>query len=341
MWKRTAAIVISLVVSAGFIWLAMRGIPLDEVWADIRGANVPLLILTLLIGLVAIYTRGIRWQGLVDFQISRNRAFYIVGIMMLLNLFLRLGEVARTILARREKVPVVTAATSIVVERLLDTLFVLVVLGLVISRVPNMPEAVQQNIATIAPIFTALTILGFGVLILLARYPKVAHRILDAITSRITILQRLPLTDLLDHLLLGLKPLVNPARFTHAIVWSIISWGLSYIMFMLVQLALGVPDNLWLQSGLSMSLASFSVALPSIGAIGPFETAVIVAGRAFGVADSTGLAIGVVVHVITIIVYAITGIWGFVGMGVQLGDVVKSEPDAAPTESAEVSKEVV
>ncbi|MEM6283146.1 MAG: lysylphosphatidylglycerol synthase transmembrane domain-containing protein, partial [Chloroflexota bacterium] len=258
-------------------------------------------------------------------------------IMMVLNLFLRLGEVARTILARREKVPVMTSAASIVVERLLDTVAVLVVLGIVITQVPNMPETVQQNVATIAPIFTALTIVGFGVLIVLARYPGFAHSILNAVTGRLKFLERLPLGDLLDHLLLGLKPLVHPGRFAHAIIWTAISWSLSYTIFVLGQLALGVPDNVVLQSGLGMSLASFSVALPSLGAIGPFQTAMIVAGRAFGVADSTGLAIGVVVHLLTIIVYAITGFWGFIRLGVQLDDVMQT---AESTEAIEASKEV-
>ncbi len=334
MWKRIGLIAVSLAVSGVFLWWAVRGIPLDEVWSAVQSANPFWIFVSLVVGVLGIYTRGIRWQGLVDFKVSRNRAFYIVGIMMLLNLFLRLGEVARTVLARRERVPVVTTATSIIVERLLDTVFVLLLLAVVVTQVPNMPPEVAANVARIAPVFAGLAIAAFVVLIVLARYRKFAHSLLHAITDRLTFLQRLPLDELLDHLLHGLKPLVEPRSFAHAIGWTLISWILSYITFITVQLAFNLPENLLLQSGLGMSLASFSVALPSIGAIGPFEAAMVLAGQAFGIPEPTAFAIGLVVHAVTIVIYAITGVWGFIGMGVDVGDVVQTAATAEQTAEA-------
>jgi glycosyltransferase 2 family protein len=333
MWKRVGAVVVSVTVSAVFLWWALRGIQLGEVWGDIQHASVFWLVLSFLIGLVGIYTRGIRWRGLVDFKVTRAQGFYIVGIMMMLNLFMRLGEVARTVLARREKIPVVTAATSIVVERLLDTVFVLIVLAVVVSRVPNMPPEVAANVARVAPIFAGLAMTAFLTMVLLARYPQFAHRLLHITTDWLPFLKRLPLDELLDHLLQGLKPLVEWRSFAHAVGWTLISWALSYIVFMMVQYAFGLPDNLVLQSGLGMSLASFSVALPSVGAIGVFQLALITAGQAFYVDEATGLAIGVVIHAITILIYITTGLWGFIGMGVAMTDVVQSRKQESAASS--------
>lgn len=325
MLKRIGAVVVSVAVSAFFLWWALRGISLEEVWQDIQRANPYWVIGGLIVGVAGIYTRGIRWQGLVDFKVSRSKAFYIVGIMMVLNLFLRLGEVARTVLARRERVPVVMAATSIVVERLLDTIFVLVVLAIVVVQVTNMPPEVAANVARVAPVFAGLAVIAFMVMVVLARYPGFARGLLHAVTNRLPFLQRLPLDDLLEHMLQGLKPLVEWRSFAHAVGWTIISWVLSYITFVMIHYAFGIRDNLLLQSGMGMSLASFSVALPSIGAIGPFQTAMKWAGQAFGTVEALALAIGLVVHAVTILIYVITGGWGFIGMGVDVTEVVHEE----------------
>lgn len=331
MWKRAAALVISIAVSAVFLWWALRDIPLAEVTANIRQARPGWLLIGLAAGLTGIYTRGIRWRGLVNFQIDRRRAFYIVGIMMMLNLLFRLGEVARTVLARRERVPVVTAATSIVVERLLDTVLVLLVLAITFSQVTNMPPEVALRIQQIAPLFVVASVVGFAVLVALARFPTIARNLLHWFTARLPFLERLPLDDLLEHLLLGLRPLTNPVQLAHAIGWTLISWTFSYIMFLTTFYAFGMTDlpAVLLESGLAMSLASLSVAPPSVGAIGVFEAAVILAGQAFGTPRADALAVGFTVHTVTIVVYIITGLIGFAAMGVALTEVVDADDPAA------------
>ncbi len=327
MWKRVAAFGVSVAVSAGFLWWALRDVPLSEVGASLQQANLLWMAVALAAGLTGIYTRGIRWRGLVNFQIDRRHAFYIVGIMMMLNLFLRLGEVARTELARRQGVPVITGATSIVVERLLDTVLVLLVLVVAVVQVPNMPPNVAERIGQIAPLFALASVAAFAAMALLARFPSAARNILTWLTERLPILERLPLDDLLDHLLLGLRPLSDPARLAHAVGWTLISWTFSYIMFVCTFYAFDITGfpTAWLESGMAMSLASFSVALPSVGAIGVFETAVILAGQAFGTPDALALAVGFTVHALTIVVYIITGLIGFTGMSVRVADVVDAD----------------
>lgn len=319
MAKRIAFIIGSLLVSAFFLWLTLRGVPLAEVWDSIQDANIWWVLAAILMGAIGTYTRGIRWRGLVNNQVSVNRAFYIVGIMQMLNnLPMRLGEVARTVLAAREKIPVVTAATSIVVERLLDTLFVLIVLSLIVTRVETLPESITQT----APVFGVLAVVGLAVLIGLSRYPDFVRRILHAITDRLPFLQRLPLENLLDHALDGLRPLSDFGRFTHAAVWTLISWFFSYLVFYFVQLSL-TPDANPYPAVLSMPLAAFSMALPlTVAAIGPFQAAIMVAGQTFGIPQAVALANGFLTHGVNVMMYTITGIWGMFGLGVAIMDVM-------------------
>src|SRR5262249_25472417 len=154
-----------------FLWLAVRDVPMDQVIDSIRQANIWWVLASLAMIGVAIGTRAVRWRGLVDFKIPLRETFYIMGISFLLNqLPLRAGEVARSLLATRSKVPLVTAATSVVVERMLDTLLVVVMLLLAVSRLPSVPDVITKT----ATVFGVAAVVAFIVLIYFSRYPSVA-----------------------------------------------------------------------------------------------------------------------------------------------------------------------
>ena len=114
--RRWVIVAASVLVSALFLWLALRDVPLTEVVAGIQQAELPWVLLSFIGVVCGLAARAVRWRGLLDSRISLVHAFHILNITMLLNqLPLRAGEVARTLLATRSGVPIVTAATSIVV----------------------------------------------------------------------------------------------------------------------------------------------------------------------------------------------------------------------------------
>ena len=138
--RRWIILAASLIVSGVFLWLALRGVPFTEVIDGIRQANLFWVIVSMLCILGAQGSRAIRWRGLLDNRVPLLRAFHILNLTMLLNqLPLRAGEVARSLLATRSGVPVVTAATSIVVERLIDVVVVVVMLAVALARLPSAP----------------------------------------------------------------------------------------------------------------------------------------------------------------------------------------------------------
>jgi uncharacterized protein (TIRG00374 family) len=325
MWKRVAAVVASLVVSGVFLWLALRDIPMAEVWGSIQQAQLTWVVAAVLSGVVAIWTRAVRWSGLLSGQITVRRSFYIYGITQFMNLLpFRMGEVARTILAARERVPIVTTASSIVVERLLDLVFVLGMLVIIVPQVDDLPASVVQSVTT----FSVLAIAAFVVLLVLARYPDFAQRILNMLQSRIPMLERLPLDTLLDNALDGLRPLVDLNRFLHAVLWTFISWFFSWLIFYVSGLGLGIAADAILFHMMGLSLAAFAVAVPlTVGAVGPFQAGVIVAGAAFGVSEVLATAEGFMVHGLTILSYVICGTWGFLALGVRFVDVTQADKE--------------
>src|ERR1700690_2257561 len=97
--RRGFIIAASLIVSAIFLWLALRDVPLSDVINGIRQANGAWLILSMFGVFASLAGRAILWRGLLDNRLSLSQAFHILNVTMLLNLLpLRAGEVARSLL---------------------------------------------------------------------------------------------------------------------------------------------------------------------------------------------------------------------------------------------------
>lgn len=331
--RRTIFIAASVLVSGVFLWLAVRDVPMDEILASISQANLLWILLGMFFVAAGLWTRAIRWRALVNYKVDQVEAFHILNITMILNqLPLRAGEVARTLLATRSGVPILTGATSIVVERLLDTLLVVIWLSIALTQLPEAPESATSA----AALFGVAGVVAFILLIVFARYPRIAHSILEFVERLLPFIKRLNLGRLLDHVLDGAKPLAHWRSAAHAIIWTIISWTMSALTFICLLLALNIQDNLLVMAIISLTLASFSIAIPvTVASIGPYQGAVRVAGDAVGLAPTLSLSAGFLIHGVNILAYAILGGIGMLAMGVSLSEVMQ----AAQSGSADTAED--
>lgn len=312
--RQTALILASVLVSIVLLVFVLRDIPIADVIAVIRRADPAYLLLSFLCGTLSLFTRGVRWWDLLSRRLSLSGAAHLVNIMFLGNqLPLRLGEVARSVLARREGIPLVTSATSIVVERLIDTLVVVLMIAAVIGNLPDMPPEVANR----AAVFGLLALAAFTALLFLARAPQIARQLLEKLMALIPLLQRLPLKSILDNLLDGLQPLTQWRRLGFTLAWTVIAWLCSLGAFYFLHLALGIEVNYILSVTLGLSLAALSLALPvSVAGLGPFELAIVVAGQAVGMDQLEAISLGFLLHGVTVAGNAIWGTVGLVAMGV-------------------------
>ncbi len=329
--RRAIFLIVSIVVSVFFLWVALRGVDINEVLKSIQQAEISWIIVSLLGITASLWLRGIRWHGLLDFKPPLLRTAHILNLGFLINLLpFRVGEVARSILITREGVPVVTAATSVVLERLIDTLLVVIVLVFSITRIPNVPPEVIQP----TTIFGALVVVAFAVMVFFARFPKIGHQFLELVERFLPFLKRMGLNKLFDQLLVGLKPLTHVRSALFAIAWTLISWGASFITFYALVRALNIPDangapldenSRFLLTLLGLALAALGNAVPiSVAGFGPFEASIIIAGQTIGIPNESGVSLGFLFHGINIVGYAIWGIIGLLALGVSLGDVMKT-----------------
>ncbi len=317
--RRLFFILASVAVSAALLLLILRDVQIEEVAQSIAAADPVMLLLAFAFAAASLWLRGIRWSILLDRRIPIVQATHMVNVMFLGNqLPLRLGEVARSVLATRARVPLGTAASSIVVERLIDTLIVVLMIAVSVGGSPEVSER--------AALFGCLALIGFLVLLFFARYPQLAHRILGGLLRMLPILERLPLKALLRDLLDGLRPLTHPRALLSILFWTVVAWGVSLFGYYCLHLALGIETGYLRSVPLGVSLAALALALPvSIAGLGPFEGAIVLSGNIVGMDPLDSVSLGFLFHGVSVLSYAVWGTIGLLALGVTPSSAFRAE----------------
>ncbi len=340
--RRSLLIGLSIVVSAVFLWLALRDVPLADVGEIIQQADIVWVIISVLCVIGAQFTRAVRWYGLLNGRVSTLRLFHIFNAATFINqLPLRVGEIARVIMVNRSNVPVMTGATSILIERLIDVVSIIILLAISLNTLPNAVPVATQS----ATLFGIVAVTGLVVLILFARFPTFAHKIFDRLEAILPFTKKLNLRQRLDEMIDGLKPLTQPRAALHLFVWNIIAWAFSLATFYALLRAFNLQTvlqselDMWIASAIGIPLVAFSVALPvSVAGLGPIQGAIRIAGEALGIEPTTAAALGIVFHVVTVGTYCLSGALGLLVMGVSFSEVFQSATNRDAEESLSAPK---
>ncbi len=315
--KRVLLVLGSIIVTAASVALILRDVNLADVTSSIGQADGGQLGLAFVFVALSMFTRGIRWWGLLGKGLPLIKAIHLVNLTFLGNqLPLRLGEAARSVLVSREGVSIEKAAASIVVERLIDTLLVVLMIAATVGQLPDAPEYVTVP----ASRFGLLALVAFLCLLALARHPRTAKRLLAAMTQTLPVLNRTPLQRIVDNLLDGLGAIADFRTLVFTLVWSLIAWSTSLATFYFLHLALGIEVNYAQSVPLGVSLAALGIALPfSIAAVGPFEAAIIVTGQLVGMDSLAAISLGFLFHGLSVFGYIVFGSAGLLALGVSPG----------------------
>jgi uncharacterized protein (TIRG00374 family) len=126
-----------LAIGLLLLWLAFRKVDFRRVGSNLKDANYYWLILSILFSFTAFALRARRWQLLIHPLGSRPTFWHTFHSMMigyLANLALpRIGEVTRcVVLGKKEKIAVDKLVGTVIIERTIDFLSVLIFLILII-----------------------------------------------------------------------------------------------------------------------------------------------------------------------------------------------------------------
>lgn len=326
MKKRWSSIILGLVVSVVALALLLRR-DLTGVRDELLHAEYWAVLPCAAISVVGLWLRAVRWRVLLNGRLPLARSFHILNVSYFINgvLPLRVGELARAVLAARVEppVPVLTSLSTIVVERLLDTLAVFGLIGLTLLALP-----VSLEIGLMGAALGVGAVIGVVVLAIFARRPAWAHRLLDAFGRVIPLLRRPKLHDWLDEALAGLVPLGSPRLALLAAGWTAAAWAMSVIAGYVLLFAI-FDEPTWAASMAMIALASFAIAVPAVpGNLGPFEAAVVFglagAGLVANATDAPAVAFALLLHVVNLATYILMGLIGLWAESVSLGDVTRA-----------------
>ncbi|MFQ3566481.1 MAG: lysylphosphatidylglycerol synthase transmembrane domain-containing protein [Aggregatilineales bacterium] len=311
--------VLGLVVSLASVYFVVRQMDVSQLGIALQDARYIYVLPSALFVVLGLVARAFRWRVLLSDGLPLGRAFNILNISYLVNgiLPLRIGEVARMYLASQGQpsVPVLKSASTIIVERLLDVLAVLVIAALALTGGPLPPE-----VRSAALFFAPLAVAGFFMLVFLASQRALALRLLRAAQARISLLKRFDLVTWLNNFLDGLSPLTKPTALRNAVAWTAISWMFSLASGYVLMFAF-FDQASWAATNLFTAAASFAVAVPAVpGNLGTYELSILLALGAMGYGEpaSTATAFALVVHGVNLGINAILGVYGFVQEGITL-----------------------
>lgn len=297
-----------LAVTVACMYLAVRGVALDDAIDALGDSDLRWLVPALPVFALAIVLRAVRWWALfAAAQRPPLRAVtYALLIGYLFNNILpaRAGEAARVIaLHKRAATPKAETVGTVVVERLFDVLALLIVL---FASYPWLPEISWLKAAAI---FGAVVVAALVVLVIvIVRYDERAvHWLLSPLRRirRAGVAERLEAATV--NATRGFVALRSPRIALRGMVLTIASWVMLGVSYWILTKAFSL--DLPLVAGMLVTVAiNLSLVLPSSpAALGVFEAATIVALRAFDVPQAEALSYALVLHLLNLVPFLLIG----------------------------------
>ncbi len=315
--QRSLEVSISLVC----LWLALRGIDFAELWSALAAARWIWVIPAILGITIMGFIKAWRWQILflpehrVPFgsTFTAQSAGYLAS-----NIFPgRVGELVRLVLlASDQPVGGARVLSTMVVERLLDLLSLLVIMVALLPFI-ELPSWMMRSAQVLGLGALAVTAVIVVLSFWKARVLGWAH----AIFGRIHFLDRPGLYASIEHLIDGFAAL-RGRRGPALILLSFAAWaaviGESWSVRMAVQADVPFTGMVF-----AVVLTSLGMAAPSSpGYIGVFHFLVIEALRPFGIPETTAMSIALIWHAVNYIVLSLTGMIMLWVHGTSIGQVL-------------------
>lgn len=315
-WQLWAGLAVSVVA----LVLALLGIDLRQAAESLSGARYFYLIPAGLSLLAYLVVRSIRWRVMFNSDVGFWRCFWVTNVGYLVSNVLpfRLGDPARAVaIGLGSKAKVSAALSTVVVERVLDMLMVVLLLA---ATLPFVEQAGWMQGAGVAAGIAA--IVALSAMIVLALRPDWIRRLARWLLARMKHLDAKRWLGVLDGLLDGLAALRSLRRLAALFAWSILTWA--FVVGYYWAMLWAFLDRPSLVQGSFLTCAiGLGMAVPAApGAMGVFE---LVARYAlelpFGVPQEQAVAIAFAAHAFQYILSNLMGLIGLAHLGLSLGQL--------------------
>lgn len=289
---------LGLLVSAAFLYMALRGLSLAEVWYHVRTAGYWWLLPGVAIYFFGVWARTWRWHYMLRplKSISLMRLFPVVCIgYMGNNIFpARIGELLRAyVLRETEEVAISASLATILVERIFDgvTMLIFVFIGLPLA--PSIPGDWRRFVI----VFSLLFFGALGFFFFLASSPRRARAGYSFVIDRV-LPERLrsPVRGFADRFMEGLEFLRSPGDVLMIFVTSLVVWLAETGKYWFVMHAFDFEVSFFVLMLMNGVVNLFTTIPSAPGYVGTFDEPGIEILKAFGVEGAIAAAYTLVLH---------------------------------------------
>ena len=311
--NRVLTLVLPLVIGIVIIYFLMREMDMTELWNILKNANWPILLFSLVFGILGNTLRGYRWKllikplGYAPSALRLNLAIF--GGYAINYAVPRAGEIWKCgIVAKDEKVPFTKLLGTTIVDRIFDTVTVLCIA--LFAFIFNMKFFAtqlshnQQTLDTIAaaiksPVPYIILVLCIIIFLIVYKYFR-EHKIVVKVKEAIKDMGR------------DMKAIWKMKEKNQLLLYTIAIWTSYFFYFYVTFFAFDFTKDLGITAGLiAFALSSISMGVPSNGGLGPWHVAVIASLTLYGVdqLSATAFATGVfMIQAVWVVFYGLISI---------------------------------
>lgn len=309
--KNTLKLVIGLLVSGLFLYLAFGKIDLARMKESFLEANYWLLIPAVLVMFVSHWLRSIRWQYFLNSfkKISVGRLFSatLIGYMGNTILPAHLGEIFRAnVIGKKEKIATSSVLATIVIERIIDVLSLLLIMILTLVIYP-FPSWVTQS----GYLMFAFAIGLFVFLIMLKQQSEKTIKLLKVFLRILPEKIAELVEKIINSFINGINSMERKRDYLVISVLSVLIWACYWLALHITFYAFDLFQTYNLSAVASLVLlviTTISVVVPSSpGYIGTYHYLAQLSLGLFGVPGSVGLSFAFVAHASSLLPTALVG----------------------------------
>jgi uncharacterized protein (TIRG00374 family) len=301
-------VIAGLALSALLVWLSIRGIEFRGVIDGFRAIRCGYVLPAVAAMFLMQLLRSIRW-GLILRPIGKVDQISLfsvtsVGFLAIIAIPARLGELARPyLIAKKSRIPMSSALGTIFVERVLDSLTVLIMAVLTLFFTPLPPWLVRSSV-----LFLLVTLGLFAVMIRMIVRREATLLILAPVIGRLPVRYAGAVNRLIDHFIEGFRIVVDPALLFSATLLSIIIWLVDVLAIYLLFLAFGLHLPV-AAAFVLMIILIIGIAIPTApGFIGNWHYFCILGLGLFGIPKTDALTFAIIYHALSIGIVILLGL---------------------------------
>jgi glycosyltransferase 2 family protein len=313
--KKALQVILPLSLAAFLFWLVYKDWDFRVLTTKFSsGVHYEWFFVSLLLSILSMVLRGLRWQQLIDPVCPGGRkrvTILSIFVGYAANMLLpRAGEVARCgILKRTDGISFTKSLGTVITERVFDVLILFVISVITIALQFDVfkeffhqnPEALLKWQKLFASPYLWLGIIALLLAIILLWKP----------------FKRLPFYDkvsqFIGHLWTGMKSIKTMKHPLLFLFYTLAIWGCYFLMFYIVKYFFSWDISLGVLAMLSgFVMGSFGVVAPVQGGIGAYHFMVIYTLVFYGVSSSDAGVFALVAHGLQTIFTLVTGLLAYV-----------------------------